>query len=186
MRSYSCAASRDRPDRTHQHVVSDEERGEAVGLVLPGLPGDRRLLKVGQVPGDAGGADFESLPQARRTGLSVATAATAALRWPGRHPDRVRRPGRRPVTGRSSDPTPPAHQEVGVRNPALQRTGLQPQLHLGNPVGHSHVVIRLTASVEVDRSAKFTSDQTCVRCVLRVGFAWAHPASVVRIGLGGS
>lgn len=56
----------------------------------------------------------------------------------------------------------------------------------GIPRATSYVVIGIPASVEVDKSAKFTSDQTCVRCILRVGFGWPHPASVVRIGLGGS
>jgi hypothetical protein len=39
----------------NQHVVGDHQRGERVGLVLTGLLGDRRLLQVGYVPGDAGG-----------------------------------------------------------------------------------------------------------------------------------
>ena len=56
----------------------------------------------------------------------------------------------------------------------------------GIPRATAYVVIRVPASVEVDRSVKFTSDQTAVRCVLRVGFGWPHPASIIRIGIGGS
>ena len=73
--------------------MGDDERRQRVGLVLPGLPRHRRLLKVGQMARDAGGADFETLQQSRRPGQRITAAATAALGWPGRNADGVRRLG---------------------------------------------------------------------------------------------
>jgi hypothetical protein len=35
----------------HQDVMGDDQRRQRVGLVLPGLPGNRCLLQVGQVAG---------------------------------------------------------------------------------------------------------------------------------------
>lgn len=58
--------------------------------MLSGLPGDRRLFEVGQVPGDAGGAGLQALKQRRRPGHRIA-AAPAALGSPGGDADRVRR-----------------------------------------------------------------------------------------------
>lgn len=48
------------------------------------------------------------------------------------------------------------------------------------------LVERAGATLEVDRSVGFTSDSVYVRSTLRVGFAYPHPASVVRIVSGGS
>lgn len=48
------------------------------------------------------------------------------------------------------------------------------------------LVERAGATLEVDRSVGFTSDSLYVRSTLRVGMAYPHPASVVRIVSGGS
>jgi HK97 family phage major capsid protein len=89
----------------------------------------------------------------------------------------------RPVLG--SDPSQPTRRTaLGI--PLFSAPGCSPNYIWGIRRATAFVVIRVPASVETDRSAKFTSDQTCLRCVLRVGFAWPHPASVVRIGIGGS
>ena len=53
-----------------QNVVGHHQRGERIGLVLPGLPRHRRVLKLGEVPGHAGGTDFQRLQQRRRLGPS--------------------------------------------------------------------------------------------------------------------
>ena len=83
------------------------------------------------------------------------------------------------------DATSPTKKSVlGI--PLFGAPGCSPSHVWGVPRATSFVVIRLPATVEVDRSVKFTSDQTAVRCVLRVGSGWPHPASVIRIGLGGS
>lgn len=47
-------------------VVGDDDGGEAVGLMLPGLPRDCRLFEAGQIPGDASGAGLQALQQRRR------------------------------------------------------------------------------------------------------------------------
>lgn len=56
----------------------------------------------------------------------------------------------------------------------------------GIPQAKIFVVLRLPASVVTDRSAYFSSDRLGVRCVVRAGFAFPHPAAVVKIGIGGS
>ena len=69
--------------------MGHDDGGEAVGLVLPGLPGDRRLFEVRQVPGDAGGAGLQALQQRRRPGQRVAASTPRPLRRPGGHADRA-------------------------------------------------------------------------------------------------
>ena len=47
-------------------------------------------------------------------------------------------------------------------------------------------VMRQDACVTTDSSAYFSSDETGVRCVLRIGFAFPHQEAVLKIGIGGS
>lgn len=54
------------------------------------------------------------------------------------------------------------------------------------PKVKSYVVVRNDADVRTDSSAFFSSDRTAVRATMRVGFAWPHEASMVRIETGGS
>ena len=68
-----------------QDVVGDDHCSERVGLVLPGLPGDRRALQAGQVPGDPARPDFKRLEQRRAAGHRVTLTVPAALGWPGGH-----------------------------------------------------------------------------------------------------
>lgn len=49
------------------------------------------------------------------------------------------------------------------------------------PTGRAVIAARQDATVETDRSAFFTSDRVAVRAVMRVAFAFPHPAAVVRI-----
>lgn len=58
--------------------MCNHQGGQGVGLVLTGVPGHRRGLKAGEVPGHAGGAGFEALKQRRRPGYRVAAASTRA------------------------------------------------------------------------------------------------------------
>ena len=51
------------PGGVNQDVVRHNDGRQGVGLVLTGLPGDRRAFQAGEVPGDAGGAGFETLEQ---------------------------------------------------------------------------------------------------------------------------
>ena len=48
------------------------------------------------------------------------------------------------------------------------------------------LVERAGATLEVDRSVGFTSDSVYIRSTMRIGMAFPHPASVVRILSGGS
>lgn len=43
------------------------------------------------------------------------------------------------------------------------------------------MVIREQAEVEADHSVFFTSDRVAVRAILRVGFGFAAPSTVVKI-----
>lgn len=49
------------------------------------------------------------------------------------------------------------------------------------PTGRVVIGARQDATVETDRSAFFTSDRVAVRAVMRVAFAFPHPAAVVRV-----
>jgi hypothetical protein len=45
----------------NQDVVSHNESGQLIGLMLTGLPRHRRALQTGEVTGDAGRAGFKTL-----------------------------------------------------------------------------------------------------------------------------
>ena len=45
------------------------------------------------------------------------------------------------------------------------------------------VVIREDSTVDADSSAFYTSDRVAVRAIMRVGFGYAHAASVVNVSL---
>lgn len=49
------------------------------------------------------------------------------------------------------------------------------------PMAHTFVAIRQNATVEADRSAYFSSDQTALRAVLRIGYGFSYPAAVVKV-----
>lgn len=49
------------------------------------------------------------------------------------------------------------------------------------PTDFNYVVEREGATLETDRSVKFTSDQLAVRAIMRVGFGFAYPDAIVRI-----
>jgi len=43
------------------------------------------------------------------------------------------------------------------------------------------VAIRTNASVEADRSAYFSSDQTALRAIVRVGFGFSYEEAVIKV-----
>jgi HK97 family phage major capsid protein len=49
------------------------------------------------------------------------------------------------------------------------------------PRAHTFVAIRQGATVEMDRSAYFSSDQTALRAIMRIGFGFSFPAAVVKV-----
>lgn len=49
------------------------------------------------------------------------------------------------------------------------------------PQAHTFVAIRQGATVEADRSAFFSSDQTALRAILRIGFGFTYPEAVVKV-----
>lgn len=51
------------------------------------------------------------------------------------------------------------------------------------PQVHSLVVIREDVETEVSSDVYFTSDRVAVKTTARIGWGWAHPASVVRINV---
>jgi HK97 family phage major capsid protein len=52
------------------------------------------------------------------------------------------------------------------------------------PRSKAFVVIRTGTTLVTDSSAYFSSDRTAVRCTSRIGFAWPHAASLVKIHIG--
>jgi HK97 family phage major capsid protein len=81
-----------------------------------------------------------------------------------------------------SDPTMPGRQQIlGIpllTSPYVTTTA---NVVWGIPQAFSYFVLRQDAQVESDRSVYFTSDRVAVRAILRVGFGWPNPASVVKI-----
>jgi HK97 family phage major capsid protein len=52
------------------------------------------------------------------------------------------------------------------------------------PRSKAFVVIRTGTTLVTDSSAYFSSDRTAIRCTSRIGFAWPHPAALVKIHIG--
>ncbi|MCG7597834.1 phage major capsid protein [Mycobacterium sp. PSTR-4-N] len=80
------------------------------------------------------------------------------------------------------DPTQPGRRQIlGVpllTSPYVTTTG---SVVWGISAQYSYLVVREQAEVESDRSVFFTSDRVAVRAILRLGFAFPHPASLVKI-----
>lgn len=51
----------------------------------------------------------------------------------------------------------------------------------GIPKDRVVVALRDDTRLEVDRSVFFTSDRVAVKATMRVGFAFPHPAAVIKI-----
>lgn len=84
-----------------------------------------------------------------------------------------------------ADPTSPTKRSV-LGTPIYWSPAVDPNDVWLITAAKSFVVIRTPVAVEADRSAFFSSDQVAIRGRIRVGFAWPHPASVVRITRSGS
>ena len=88
----------ERADEVHaapvrEHIVGNDRRCDAVGLMLPGLPSRGLSLKARQVSDQAHCAGFQPLDELGRARQRIASAPSAAvaLGWPRRDADRVRR-----------------------------------------------------------------------------------------------
>ena len=80
------------------------------------------------------------------------------------------------------DPTMPGRRQIlGV--PLLVSPYVQPPTRLCGASASSiaYMVVREKAEVEADRSVFFTSDRVAVRAIMRLGFGFAHPPSIVKI-----
>lgn len=76
---------------------------------------------------------------------------------------------------------PGQRQILGVpllTSPAVPTTG---QVVWGISRANAYLVIREGAEVVADSSAYFSSDRTAIRAKLRIGFAFPHPKSIVKI-----
>jgi HK97 family phage major capsid protein len=82
------------------------------------------------------------------------------------------------------DPTQPTRTTVhGV---ALYSTpAVTTGLVWGIPADRTFVAVRQDTTLDVDRSAFFTSDRVAIRATMRVGFAFAHPAAIVKVDTAG-
>jgi HK97 family phage major capsid protein len=86
----------------------------------------------------------------------------------------------RPLLG--SDPTAPTRRVLqGV--PLLTSPRVTEGTIWALPKDRTIVVRRQDVSLELSRDAYFTSDRVAVRAVMRVGFAFPHPAAIVRVQL---
>lgn len=79
----------------------------------------------------------------------------------------------------SPDPTWPTRRTVaGI--PVLVSSAVEPNVVWGIDTSRTHLVVLDDAIVETDRSVFFASDRVAVKATMRVGFAFAHAASVVK------
>lgn len=78
------------------------------------------------------------------------------------------------------DPTSPSGRRIaGI--PLFTTPACDDDTIWALPKSHTFVAIRQGATVEADRSAYFSSDQTALRAVMRIGFGFSYPASVVKV-----
>lgn len=86
----------------------------------------------------------------------------------------------RPLLSAGGDPTQPARRQLaGV--PLLVSRYVAEGDVWGIPRDRVHVVVREDSEVLTDGSVFFTSDRVAVRAIMRAGFAFPHPAAVVKI-----
>lgn len=79
-----------------------------------------------------------------------------------------------------TDATVPGKRVVlGI--PVLACAAVTPGTIWGIPTTGVHVVVRETPELAVDGSSHFTSDRLAIRAILRIGFAFVHPAAIVKI-----
>ncbi|BDB43847.1 MULTISPECIES: phage major capsid protein [Mycobacterium] len=67
--------------------------------------------------------------------------------------------------------------------PVLHTPDIASAVMWGITKEYSLFVLRQDADVQVDSSAFFTSDRTAIRCTLRVGFGFPHPAAIAQLRL---
>lgn len=81
------------------------------------------------------------------------------------------------------DPTKPTRRTIlGV--PLYVSPAVAANVVWGIPGDRVFVVIRDDARIDVDGSVFFTSDRVAVRATMRVGFAFPHPAAIVKVATG--
>lgn len=79
-----------------------------------------------------------------------------------------------------ADPTSPTQRTIfGV--PLYVSAAVAAKTVWAVPADRTLMVIRQDATLDVDKSAFFTSDRVAVRATMRVGFAYAHQAALVKI-----
>lgn len=83
-----------------------------------------------------------------------------------------------PILG--ADVTVPGRRQI-LGAPLLAAPDAPDGVVWGVDSTYSTLVVREGSTVEVDKSVFFTSDRVAIRCKTRLGFAFSHPASVVKI-----
>lgn len=72
-----------------------------------------------------------------------------------------------------------ARQILGV--PLHVNSSVPDHTAWGIPADRVQLVLREDTTLDIDRSVYFTSDRVAIRATLRAGFAFVHPAALVRI-----
>ncbi|WP_083666007.1 phage major capsid protein [Saccharomonospora sp. CUA-673] len=80
------------------------------------------------------------------------------------------------------DPTMPTRRMIGGV-PMLVSPAVTPGVVWGIPADRALVVRRTDTTLDVDRSAYFSSHRVGIRATMRVGFAFPHPAAIQRVAL---
>ncbi len=85
------------------------------------------------------------------------------------------------ATGAAADPTNARNPRTVLGVPIIPSPAVTAGTVWAIPRDRVLVVVREDTTLEVDRSAYFSSDSVGVRAIMRVGFAYPHEAAVVRL-----
>ena len=81
-----------------------------------------------------------------------------------------------------SDPTVATRRTI-LGAPLFVSPAVAASTAWGIPADRAMVVMRDDVRLEVSRDAYFSSDRVAVKATMRVGFAFPHPAAVVKVAL---
>ncbi len=165
-------------------VADDLDSAYFGNLAAPAPKGLAGLVGVTQVPA---GASFTDLDPFATAVSRVARVGGTVGAWVAHPDDELTLALIKGATG-SKVPLLAADATEGARRiiegrVLLVSAAVTPGIVWGIPLGRTVIGLRDDATVDVDRSRYFESDRVGVRCTLRAGLGFQHPAAVARVAL---
>lgn len=153
-------------------------------LAVPAPPGLESVTGVNAVDAGTAWADLDAFAEAISDAETVGATLTS---WVANPTDALALATLKDETGSNrpllgTDPTQPTRRTV-LGLPLFVSPAVTAGTVWGIPRDRVIVVRRQDVDLQVDRSAFFTSDRVAVRAVMRVAFAYPHPAAVQKITL---